>query len=69
MSTPNMSTCIIYRERVTSRRLEPGLLEAVGEGATRKAQDRLRVLAMSSGLSLSSWLFELQLSQMENGSN
>lgn len=40
MSTPNVSICIIYRERVTSRRLEPGLLEAVGEGATGKAQDK-----------------------------
>lgn len=40
MSTPNASICIIYRERVTSRRLEPGLLEAVGEGATGKVQDK-----------------------------
>lgn len=38
MSTPSMSICIIYRERVTSRRLEPGSLEAVGEGATGKAK-------------------------------
>lgn len=40
MSTPNMSICIIYRERVTSRRLQPGLLEAVGDRATGKALDK-----------------------------
>lgn len=44
-----MSICIIYRERVTSRRLEPGLLEAVGEGATEQEKHRTK---KDSGLEL-----------------